>query len=97
MLSWGADGKLCLWDSYSEGQIGQTMSVLASNAEYPLYAVDVREFDENEDSNETSIKNTDVKRAGTKQRTISSFAVGGGRDAGFIGVPVKIYDVFSPS
>ena len=73
------------------------MSILVSDAEYPLYAVDVREFDNNKDPDETLTTNNDARRTGTKAKTISSFAVGGGRDAGFIGVPVKIYDVFSPS
>ena len=43
LLSWGIDGKLCLWDSLSTGQIGAPICELVSKAEYPIFAVDRHE------------------------------------------------------
>ncbi len=43
LLSWGVDGKVCLWDSYCRGQVGEPLCVLVSKPDYPIYAVDVVE------------------------------------------------------
>jgi WD40 repeat protein len=68
IVSWGVDGRLCLWDSHSHGQIHAPISTLISRQDYPIYAVDVSH---------------------------SVLAVGGGRDAGFLGVPLYLYNVNS--
>ena len=66
------DGRLCLWDSESHGQIHAPISTLISRQDYPIYAVDITSKDED---------------------IFSRLAVGGGRDAGFLGVPLYLYDV----
>ena len=43
LLSWGVDGKLCVWDSRSQGEIYQPIATLVGKADYPIYAVDVAE------------------------------------------------------
>jgi len=56
LLSWGVDGKICMWDSFSQGQIGAPICVLVSNQEYPIYAVDIFEAKDNADyKNKSSI------------------------------------------
>lgn len=67
-MSWGVDGRLCLWDSHSHGEIHAPISTLISRQEYPIYAVDISH---------------------------GVLAVGGGRDAGFLGVPLYVYNVNS--
>lgn len=39
LLTWGVDGRLCVWDSYSQGNIHAPMATLVSNANYPIYSV----------------------------------------------------------
>lgn len=68
IVSWGVDGRLCLWDSHSHGQIHAPISTLISREDYPIYAVDISH---------------------------SVLAVGGGRDAGFLGLPLYLYNVDS--
>ena len=41
VVSWGVDGKLCLWDSHSKGNIHAPISTLITKPEYPIYAVDI--------------------------------------------------------
>jgi WD40 repeat protein len=41
LISWGVDGRLCLWDSYAQGNIYAPIAVLKSDVQYPIYAVDV--------------------------------------------------------
>jgi len=77
VLSWGVDGKLCLWDSRSEGQVNAPISVLTSNKDYPLYAADIIERKTNCPS----------------ENPIKHIALGGGRDAGFMGVLVYLRDL----
>ena len=38
-MSWGVDGRLCLWDSYSQGNISSPIAVLRDQSDYPIYAV----------------------------------------------------------
>jgi len=45
-VSWGVDGRLCLWDSHSHGQIHAPISTLISRQDYPIYAVDISSKDE---------------------------------------------------
>ena len=76
VLSWGVDGKLCLWDSRSEGQVNAPISVLTSDKDYPLYAADIVERKTNSPS----------------ENPIEHIAIGGGRDAGFMGVLIYLHD-----
>ena len=39
LVSWGVDGRLCLWDSYSQGNVGSPIGVLRDQGDYPVYAV----------------------------------------------------------
>ena len=43
LLTWGSDGRLCLWDSRSSGQVGAPLAVLVYDTGTPLYAVDATE------------------------------------------------------
>lgn len=72
IVSWGVDGRLCLWDSQSHGQIHAPISTLISRQDYPIYAVDI---------------------FSGKNGVVSQLAVGGGLTAGFLGVPLYLYDV----
>lgn len=74
-MSWGVDGRLCLWDCESHGQIHAPISTLISRLDYPIYAVDIAPSKDADESIE------------------SRLAVGGGRDAGFIGVPLYMYNI----
>lgn len=47
LLSWGVDGRLCLWDSNSEGEIHRPIATLISKSDYPIYAADVCEEGDN--------------------------------------------------
>jgi len=40
LLTWGVDGRLCLWDSFSLGNIHAPIAPLLANTDYPIYAVD---------------------------------------------------------
>lgn len=42
LMTWGVDGRLCLWDSFSHGNINAPLAVLVANTNYPIYAVDAR-------------------------------------------------------
>jgi WD40 repeat protein len=80
VLSWGVDGRVCLWDSHSHGQIHQPLSTLvAKSSEYPIFAVDIREVKDGEGEGES-------------KRT-ARIAAGGGSEGGFIGVPMYLFDV----
>lgn len=80
-MTWGVDGKVCLWDSYSVGEVLSPICTLISHSDYPIYALDII-------SNGT--KNPEV-HAGDEQKT--HIAIGGGADGGFLGVPAYLYDV----
>ena len=85
LLSWGMDGKLCLWDSFSIGQIGAPICVLISNDKYPIYAVDIYERAAHQEQKDDSSKSTDCS-------PMSTIAIAGGNEGGFIGVPVSLYN-----
>ena len=42
LLTWGVDGRLCLWDSFSQGNINAPIATLVANTDYPIYAVDAQ-------------------------------------------------------
>jgi WD40 repeat protein len=42
LLSWGVDGRLCLWDSRSSDEIQAPLAVLVHKEDYPIYAVNMR-------------------------------------------------------
>lgn len=42
LLTWGVDGCLCLWDSFSQGNISAPIATLVANKDYPIYAVDAQ-------------------------------------------------------
>lgn len=80
IISWGVDGRLCLWDSHSHGQIHQPLSTLvAKSGEYPIFAVDIMTCKDDEGE-------------GDSKRT-ARIACGGGTDGGFLGVPFYLFDV----
>jgi hypothetical protein len=41
LISWGVDGRLCLWDSYLLGNVNAPIAVLKHDSEYPIYAVEL--------------------------------------------------------
>lgn len=41
LLSWGMDGRLCLWDARSKEEQHRPMAVLLDKPEYPFFAADV--------------------------------------------------------
>jgi len=80
LVSWGIDGRLCLWDSRSQGNIGAPLNTLvAKNDDYPIYAIDMFHGGNNNDNN--------------NNKEVSRMAVGGGREGGFLGIPLYLYDI----
>lgn len=79
-LSWGVDGRLCLWDSHSSGNINAPLSTLVAQPNYPIFAVDISRQVEDSD-------------ASGDAKLLARIGCGGGRDGGFLGVPVHLYDV----
>jgi WD40 repeat protein len=42
LLTWGVDGEVCVWDSYSIGTVTSPLCTLISHLKnYPIYALDV--------------------------------------------------------
>lgn len=70
------DGTLCVWNSFSQGQIGAPLSVLLAIKDYPIFAVDVLE-------NSSSL---------SSKRKRNVVVIAGGRESGFLGVPLYFYD-----
>ncbi len=71
------DGKVCLWDSFSIGEVHSPLCTLVSQPSYPIYALDLKEGGDLAD----------------QRRKTLHMAAGGGADGGFFGVPVYIYDI----
>lgn len=92
IVSWGVDGRLCLWDSRSAGQIHAPISTLVNRADYPIYAVDV--FEQSRLRQMAICKDPQEKEESVRRTCI---AVGGGRDGGFLGIPVYLYDISAAS
>lgn len=40
ILTWGVDGKVCVWDSCSQGMVTSPICTLVSKSSYPIYALD---------------------------------------------------------
>lgn len=70
---------MCLWDSRSEGQINAPIATLVTRLDYPIYAVDIVNRTNKDEDNNISV--------------VTSIAVGGGRDGGFIGIPAYLHDI----
>jgi len=84
LLSWGVDGKVCLWDAWSEGHVHSPLAILVDKGpDFPVYTVDVHE------PNSGSRPELDT------EESKSTLSVGGGREGGFLGIPVFLYDVIS--
>jgi len=81
LLSYGVDGRLCLWDSRATGQVASPVSVLRDVPDYPIYSVVVK---------------PGGPPWGDQAPPMCRVAVGGGNEAGFLGVPLHVYDVVSP-
>lgn len=79
LLTWGVDGKVCVWDSFSTGEVTAPLCPLVSRKEYPVYALDVHEGGA-----------PPAAQADDQSRV--RIAVGGGSDGGFLGVPAYLYD-----
>jgi len=41
LLSWGVDGRICMWHSQAQGNIYDPIAVLRNDSGYPIYAIDV--------------------------------------------------------
>mmetsp|Transcript_28501 Transcript_28501/g.34781 ORF Transcript_28501/g.34781 Transcript_28501/m.34781 type:complete len:123 (-) Transcript_28501:172-540(-) len=92
LLSWGIDGRVCLWESWSLGQIHEPLAILVSRSDYPIYAVDVIEEELSRSKNLAKTEEAGQDDVAARALT-TRIAVGGGRDGGFIGIPVYLYDV----
>jgi WD40 repeat protein len=78
LLSWGVDGRLCLWDAHSEvEQVSAYVATLLDKKDYPIYCVSLSSpmtADEDDDG--------------------MVLAVGGGADScGLKGIPVYLYNI----
>mmetsp|Transcript_23668 Transcript_23668/g.42338 ORF Transcript_23668/g.42338 Transcript_23668/m.42338 type:complete len:401 (-) Transcript_23668:142-1344(-) len=81
LMTWGVDGKVCVWDSFSVGEVLSPLCTLISHSDYPIYALDIVT-----DNGENS-----KAQAGEMQKV--HIAVGGGSEGGFLGLPAYLYDV----
>ena len=78
-MSWGMDGRLCVWDAMLLGNVPSPIAVLKHDEKYPIFAVQV-----------TSKQNDHDLQSSSPTR----IAVGGGpSEGGFIGVPLYLYDI----
>ena len=41
LLTWGIEGKVSVWDSYSVGEVMSPICTLISHTDYPIFALDV--------------------------------------------------------
>lgn len=81
LLTWGVDGKVCLWDSFSIGKVRSPLCTLISQPNYPIYTLDL--------TKERKKRGDSVEHG----RYVVHMAIGGGADGGFCGVPVYLYDI----
>ena len=103
LLSWGIDGKVCLWDARANGNINTPMAVLVSKPDYPVFSVDIAKATKGPAATAEQVteKTTgdDNEKEGTekttKETTVEDWymAVAGGRNGGFLGVPVFVYHI----
>lgn len=83
LLSWGVDGRLCLWDAKASGDVLHgPLAILREDESYPLYAVQV---------SAPIITDDDDSNSRTKRSFIA--VAGGGNEGGFLGIPVYVYDI----
>ena len=40
ILTWGVDGKVCVWDAASQGVVTSPICTLVSKPDFPVYALD---------------------------------------------------------
>ena len=91
LLSWGVDGRLCLWDSFTNEYSGP-IAILFSQPEYPIYSVDVmKQTVPPGDQRDTSTITNTAKP--TDQNILTRIAIAGGRESGFVGMPFYLYNV----
>ena len=83
LISWGIDGKLCMWYSKSHGNIHEPVAVLKDDKEYPIYAVGA-----------TASKLNKTAERPQQQKTVA--VCGGSAESGFIGTPFHLYKIPSP-
>jgi hypothetical protein len=88
LLSWGVDGRLCLWDSRAK-EYSAPLAILVSRSDYPIYTVDVMKQDM--PRGDTAITNPSAEE--TEHNTLIRIAVAGGRESGFVGMPFYLYNV----
>jgi WD40 repeat protein len=84
LISWGSDGKLCLWDSQAEGEIYAPISILLNQPDYPIYSVSI---------DRREAHDLDIQQSATIDKHCTVALTGGGTQGGFIGIPVYLYDV----
>jgi WD40 repeat protein len=98
LLTWGSDGRLCLWDAGTPMTTTTTTTpeleivdaplvILLDNAEYPIYGIDIIMAD-------NTRTGTAIDSATATTSTLVAVA-GGGAKAGFLGVPVYLQDVIA--
>lgn len=46
LLTWGIDGEVSVWDSYSVGEVMSPICTLISNTDYPIFALDATQTGE---------------------------------------------------
>ena len=80
LMTWGVDGKVCLWDSFSVGDAFSPLCTLISRSNYPVFALDI--------AGDT----TNLERAQASDNVRLAVA-GGDGDGGFLGVPAYLYDI----
>ena len=73
------DGKVCLWDSYSIGEVHSPLCTLISQPNYPIYALDLL------------VGGDYVKDSAEQGRHLLHMAIAGGAECGFCGVPVYLH------
>lgn len=95
-MTYGADGKVCVWDSYSTGDVHSPICTLISRSDYPIYALDIASTGEGGATSTTMANATNGTSAGSTGSGGKMYmaVAGGGADGMFIGVPVYIYHVW---
>ena len=78
LLTWGVDGRVCVWDSFSIGEVTSPLCTLLSRKDYPIYTLDIHE---------------EGAAAAVQAGDRACIAVGGGAEGGFLGVPAYLYGV----
>lgn len=79
-MTYGVDGKVCLYDSFSVGDVFSPICTLVSHPDYPIYTLDIT----CEGANQKALSG---------QKSKLHIAIGGGTEGGFLGVPVYLYAI----